>query len=87
MKKVLIQTMVIMVCLFLYYSSIHAQVKTNFNNKTLIDEKGHFFKSYKEKIDYEIAAKNINDLILISDYKEIKHLFLQRFLQFNSHPY
>lgn len=40
-----------------------AQVKTNFNNKPLIDEKGHFLKPYKRKIDYEIAAKNIADLL------------------------
>jgi len=40
-----------------------AQVKTNFNNKTLIDEKGHFLKSYKAIIDFEIPSKNITNLL------------------------
>jgi|GEM_PF-6726155 len=40
-----------------------AQVKTDFNNKTLIDEKGHFLKSYKATIDFEIPAKNITNLL------------------------
>lgn len=40
-----------------------AQVKTNFNNKTPINESGHFFKSYKATIDFEIPAKNITNLL------------------------
>jgi lysyl endopeptidase len=42
---------------------VQAQVKTNFNNKTLIDQRGHFLKSYKEIIDFEIPAKNITNLL------------------------
>lgn len=40
-----------------------AQVKTNFNNKTLIVERGHFLKSYKATIDFEIPSKNITNLL------------------------
>ncbi|MBN9352352.1 MAG: Ig-like domain-containing protein [Chitinophagaceae bacterium] len=40
-----------------------AQVKTNFNNKTLINERGRFLKSYKATIDFEIPAKNITNLL------------------------
>jgi hypothetical protein len=40
-----------------------AQVKTNFNNKMPIDAKGRFVKPYQVKIDFEIAAKNITDLL------------------------
>ena len=43
--------------------SAQAQVKTNFINKTSIDERGHFLKSYKAKIDFEIPAKNIANLL------------------------
>ena len=40
-----------------------AQVRTNFNNKTPIDARGRFVKPYTVKIDFEIAAKNITDLL------------------------
>lgn len=40
-----------------------AQVKTNFNNKTPITERGYFLKSYKATIDFEIPAKNITNLL------------------------
>jgi hypothetical protein len=42
---------------------VQAQVKTNFNNKTLIDESGHFSKPYKATIDFEIPSKNITNLL------------------------
>ena len=47
-------------CLFLF-----AQVKTNFNNATIIGEQGQFAKQYKTQIDFEIPAKNIDTLLQI----------------------
>ncbi|MDP1811442.1 MAG: T9SS type A sorting domain-containing protein [Sediminibacterium sp.] len=40
-----------------------AQVKTNFNNETLITIQGRFAKNYKIQIDFELPSKNINELL------------------------
>jgi hypothetical protein len=60
MKTIL--RLLIMPFLFVCFS-VQAQVKTNFNSKTSIDERGYFLKSYKAKIDFEIPAKNIANLL------------------------
>lgn len=40
-----------------------AQVKTDFNNQSLISFKGRFVKEYKPVIDFEIAARSITELL------------------------
>ncbi len=54
-----------------------AQVKTNFNNETIVSNKGQFVKDYKTKVDFEIPAKKIVELLEkekreIANYNEIK---------------
>ena len=49
--------------LLLLCTIVSAQVKTGFNNETPIDAKGKFIKPYKIKIDFEIASKNIADIL------------------------
>ena len=44
---------------------VSAQVKTNFNNESVIDEKGRFVKPYKVQADFEISAKDIDTLLQI----------------------
>lgn len=45
------------------FNYAQAQVKTNFNNEKEITSKGQFTKDYKSQIDFEIPAKNINELL------------------------
>ncbi|MEO8406466.1 MAG: trypsin-like peptidase domain-containing protein [Chitinophagaceae bacterium] len=40
-----------------------SQVKTNFNNESIVSQKGQFEKEYKQQIDYQLSAKNIDDLL------------------------
>lgn len=42
---------------------VSAQVTTNFNNELTISSKGRFGKGYKERIDFEIPARNIASLL------------------------
>jgi len=48
-----------------------AQVKTNFNNAELISNKGRFAKEYKTQTNFELSAKDINQL-LVAEKKEIE---------------
>lgn len=43
--------------LLLLFVVVSAQVKTNFNNETLITQKGQFVKEYKNQIDLEVLQK------------------------------
>lgn len=52
-----------MVPLLLLCISTIAQVKTNFNNETVISNQGRFLKPYKTQIDFQIPLKNITDLL------------------------
>ncbi|MCO5236103.1 MAG: hypothetical protein M9933_07505 [Chitinophagaceae bacterium] len=38
-------------------------MNTNFNNNEQIDSNGKFIKNYKTKINFEVAPKNISDLL------------------------
>lgn len=49
--------------LLMTYPSVYAQVKTNFNNNTVVRKDGLFKKGYTEKVDFEIPAMNIDDLL------------------------
>ena len=49
--------------LILFCHLAQAQVKTNFNNETLISTQGRFTKEYKTQIDFELPSKNIDDLL------------------------
>ncbi len=40
-----------------------AQVKTNFNNENVLNAKGHFVRDYLNQVDFELPAKNIDDLV------------------------
>lgn len=42
---------------------VSAQVTTNFNNELTISSKGRFSKDYKERIDFEIPARDITTLL------------------------
>jgi hypothetical protein len=42
---------------------VQSQVKTNFYNETVITAQGRFAKEYKTQIDFEIPAKNIDELL------------------------
>lgn len=44
-------------------SIVESQVKTNFNNETIISQNGYFAKRYRTKVDFEIPAKRIYDLL------------------------
>lgn len=57
-----IKTVFVML-LFVLPFLVQAQVKTNFNNKELISNQGRFKKAYKEQIDFEMPAKDINKLL------------------------
>ena len=57
-----LKTLLILVSL-LFGVIVSAQVKTDFNNEILISSKGRFVKEYKQQIDFEVPAKNINDLL------------------------
>jgi hypothetical protein len=42
-------------------------VKTSFNNKAIVSNKGQFVKNYKTKIDFEIPSKRIVELLEIEE--------------------
>jgi len=42
---------------------LSAQVKTNFNNEVSISNQGQFNKIYKQQIDFELPAKDVNQLL------------------------
>ena len=48
--------------IFLCYLA-QAQVKTDFNNESVISNQGRFMKDYAIKVDFEIPAKDINELL------------------------
>lgn len=58
--------------LLLLFVFVSAQVKTNFNNETLITQKGQFVKEYKIQIDFEVPAKNINELLEIERREQLQ---------------
>lgn len=68
MKKIIHLLFVLM--LFLA-NSLMAQVATNFNNEILISSKGQFGKDYRTQIDFEIPAKN-SDNLLATEKQDIK---------------
>lgn len=59
--KIILKVLIVpllMVCL-----SVSAQVKTNLNNEELIGNQGRFIKSYELKVDFQVPAKNIAELL------------------------
>jgi lysyl endopeptidase len=62
MKKIILLLLVMVLTLS---NDINAQVATDFNNESLISSKGQFVKDYSTQIDFEIPAKNIDNLLVM----------------------